>query len=157
MACDTLSYGVGAVIAHVMPDGSEKPVAYASRTLSKSGKNYAYIVKEALAIIFGIKKFHRYIYGRKLPLITDHKPLTTILSPKASLPALAAARLQRWAIILSAYCYAIEFRSTQEHSNADELSRLPLETTNAFEESLQPRCLTFIRLGHCQYIQNSYD
>ena len=89
MACDTSSYGVGAVIAHVMPDGSEKPVAYASRILSKSGKNYAYIVKEALAIIFGIKKFHRYIYGRKLPLITDHKPLTTILSPKASLPALA--------------------------------------------------------------------
>ena len=118
-----------------MPDGSEKPVAYASRTLSKSEKNYAHIEKEALAIIFGIKKFHRYIYGRKFTLITDHKPLTTILSPKASLPALAAARIQRWAIILSAYCYEIEFRSTQEHSNADGLSRLPLETTNAFEES----------------------
>ena len=87
MACDASSYGVGAVIAHVMPDGSEKPVAYASRTLSKSEKNYAYIEKKALANIFGIKKFYQYIYGRKFTLITDHNSLTTILSPKASLPA----------------------------------------------------------------------
>ena len=61
--------------------------------------------------------------------MTDHKPLTTILSPKASLPALAAARLQRWAITLSAYHYDIEFRSTTEHANADGLLRLPLENT----------------------------
>ena len=147
MACDASSYGVGAVIAHVMPDGSEKPVAYASRTLSKSEKNYAHTEKEALAIIFGIKKFHRYIYGRKFTLITDHKPLTTILSPKASLPALAAARIQRWAIILSAYCYEIEFCSTQEHSNADGLSRLPLETTSAFEESSTASLFNIHQIG----------
>ena len=126
MACDASQYGVGAVISHTMPDGSERPIAYGFRTLSKAEKNYAQIEKEALAIIFGIKKFHQYVYGQKFKLLTDHKPLTTILSPKASLPALAAARLQRWAIILSTYQYEVEFRPTQQHGNADGLSRLPL-------------------------------
>ncbi len=61
-------------------------------------------------------------------LVTDHKPLTTILSPKASL---SAATLQRWAITLSAYHYDIEFHPTTQHANADSLSRLPLENTPA--------------------------
>ena len=52
-------------------------------------------------------------------LATNHKPLTTILSPKAGLPALAAARLQRWAIMLSAYQYDIEFWPTHKYGNAD--------------------------------------
>ena len=59
-------------------------------------------------------------------IVTDHKLLTTILSPKTSLPAPAATRLPRWAITLSAYHYEIEFRL---HANADSLSRLTLENT----------------------------
>ena len=50
------------------------------------------------------------------------KPLTTILNPQKGIPSLAAARLQRWA----AYRYEIEFKCTQDHGNADGLSRLPL-------------------------------
>eukprot|EP00731_Ephydatia_muelleri_P002173 Em0001g2173a len=55
-----------------------------------------------------------------------HKPLTTILGPKTGVPPLAAARLQRWALLLSAYEYDLEFRPTAQHANADGLSRLPL-------------------------------
>ena len=60
-------------------------------------------------------------------MVTDHKPLMTILGPKHGVPALAAARLQRWAVQLSAYSYDIEFRTTAKHANADALSRLPLQ------------------------------
>ena len=55
-----------------------------------------------------------------------HWSLTTILNPRKGIPSLAAACLQQWAINLSAYRYKIEFKCTQEHSNADGLSRLPL-------------------------------
>ena len=90
--------------------------------------------KEALGLVFGVKMFHLYLYGRKFTLSTDHKLLMTILGPKKGVPSLAAAKLQRWALLLSAYSCKIGFKSTHDHGNADGLSRLPLES-DASEES----------------------
>ena len=68
LATDASAYGVGTVLSHVGKDENERPIAYASRTLSKAESNY--------------HKFHEYLYGRHFLLITDHKPLKTILGPK---------------------------------------------------------------------------
>ena len=73
-----------------------------------------------------MKKFNCYLYGRKFSIDTDHKPLTATFGSKKATPAMAAARLQRWAIFLGAYNYDIKFRLTDAHCNADGLSRLPL-------------------------------
>ena len=81
-------------------------------------------------MVFGVKKFHQYLYGRKCTLIMDHKPLTTILGPKKGIPSLAAARLQRWALLLSAYDYVIQYKSANDNCNADGLSTLPLPGTD---------------------------
>ena len=114
------------MISHTYQDGTERPISFASRTLSPSEQNYPQIEKEALSLVYGIKKFHAYLYGRMFTLVTDHKPLLTVLGPKNGIPPMAAAQLQSWALLLSAYNYSIEFKPMQQHANADGLLRLLL-------------------------------
>ena len=68
LAGDASAYGVGAVLSHQFPDGSEHLIAYNSSILNPSERNYAQVEKEALSLIFGLRKFHQYIYGRTLIL-----------------------------------------------------------------------------------------
>ena len=70
LACDASAYRVGAILAHKMPDGSERPVGFASRTLSKTEKGYSQIEKEGLSCVFGVTRFHAYLIGRHFTLIT---------------------------------------------------------------------------------------
>ena len=118
---DASNVGLGAVLS-VMRDGEEFVVAYASRQLKESEINYAPIKKECLAIIYALKTFHYYIYGKtEFDVITDHCPLTYLKSmdPKCQL-------LQRWILIMQTYNFTITHRAGAKNGNADALSRCPI-------------------------------
>jgi len=94
IACDASSIGIGAVLFHSYPDGSECPIAYASKSLASAEQHYSPIEQEAVSIILGIRKFHQFLYGRTFTLLTDHKPLLTIFGHKKRIPTMVASRLQ---------------------------------------------------------------
>ena len=125
MKCQVLEQIMTGSMPHVMQNGDVQPIAYASQKLTGPEQNYAQIEREALTIIFGVRRFHQCLYGRGFTLVTDHRPLCKILEKEgipppcsckdATLgtnlecipiqPPLAAARMQRWELILSAYQY----------------------------------------------------
>ena len=125
IACDASKHGIGAVLSHVQEDGSDRPVAYVSRTLSVAERNYSQLEHEALAIVFAVKKFHYYLFGRSFSIESDHRPLMFLFGEKNGIPQMASSRIQRWALTLSAYSYQIRYRAGKYLSHADALSRLP--------------------------------
>ena len=116
LQCDASQYGLGAAI---LQDG--RPVAYASRAMTTTEKNYAQIEKELLAVLFGCEKFDTYTFGRVIKIESYHKPLQTIVKKPI---AQAPKRLQRMLLKLQRYQFDLIYRKGSDMHLADTLSRL---------------------------------
>ena len=118
---DASDHGIGAVLSQFQ-DGVEKPIAFASRTLSKSERNYCVTRRELLAIVEFVKQHRHYLQGTRFCIRTDHAPLRFVVQAKDP-----EGQLARWIDYLSTFDFEIQYRSGQRHLNADALSRRPCD------------------------------
>ena len=116
---DASDSAIGAVLSQEQ-GGSEQVVAYWSRQLQKSERNYSVIEREALAAVSAIREFYPYLYGFHFKLITDHNPLVSLKQRTD-----VGGRLTRWTMFLQQFDFEVQYRPGREHANADTLSRRP--------------------------------
>src|SRR5919206_993985 len=116
---DASNIALGAVLSQIGDDKKEHPIGYASRSLTQPEQNYSTNELESLAVVWGVKKFHHYLYGRKFKIITDHSALKFMDNTDLT------GRRARWQVKLMPYTYEILYKAGKKHTNADALSRIP--------------------------------
>lgn len=122
---DASGVGLGAILSQQQEDGKYHPVAYASRSLLPSERNYAISELETLAIVWAVKYFRTYLLGHPCTVLTDHASCLSLLNtPKPS------AKLARWAMAIQEMDLEIKHRSGRSNAGADALSRSPCDATN---------------------------
>lgn len=114
---DASMRGLGACLVQ-----DDRPIAYASKTLTQTQSNYSNIERETLAVVHGIERFSTYLYGRSFTVVSDHQPLEAIC--KKPLTA-APPRLQRLLLKMQGYDFTIRYRPGSQMVISDSLSRLP--------------------------------
>ena len=119
VVADASPVGLGAVLLQEH-DKVWRTVCYANKTLPSVERRYSQTEKEALALVWSVERFHVYLLGREFELVTDHKPLEIIYSPKSK----PSARIERWVLQLQPYHFHIIYKPGKENIT-DTLSRLP--------------------------------
>lgn len=111
----------GTALGSVLCNGDGRPVAYASRSLNEAERRYPTIEKELLAIVWSVKYFRPYLYGRQFKIQTDHRPLIYLFGMRDP-----SSRLLKFRLQLEEYNFTIEYLKGSKNAAADALSRITL-------------------------------
>ena len=116
---DASQTGIGAVLSQIQ-DGTEKVIAYASRSLTKAERRYSVTRLEMLAVVTFMRHFRHYLLGRHFVLRTDHSSLKWLHSFKEP-----EGQIARWLESVQEFNFEVQHRKGTLHSNADSLSHYP--------------------------------
>lgn len=108
----------------------DQPVAYASRLLNQAERNYSTTEREALAMIYAVKKFRHYLLGNKFRFMVDHHSLSYLVNQP-----LVTGRVARWIMILLEYDFEVVYVPGKRHIVADYLSRDSKATKEGIDDS----------------------
>lgn len=136
LKCDASGVALGAILCN----DNDRPVSYASRSLNPAEKNYSTIEKELLAIVWAVKKFRPYLYGRKFKIFTDHRPLIYLFGMKNP-----SSRLTKFRLILEEYDFTVEYIKGKNNILADSLSRITLDSQNLKDLANNDKVLVMTR------------
>ena len=139
VVADASPVGLGAVLIQTHSDGP-RIIAYASRSLTSVERRYSQTEKEALGLVWACERFHAYLYGIEFELVTDHKPLEVIYSPRSK----PCARIERWVLRLQQYKYKV-IHIAGKANIADPLSRLLKDERPQSTSTLQTEAESFVR------------
>ena len=165
VSADASSFGLGAVLQQKQPSGNTlRPIAYISRALTDTERNYAQIEKEALAVTWACERFQNYLTGLHFHVETDHKPLVPLLSnkPLDQLPI----RVQRFRLRMMRFDFSITHVPGAELQIADALSRSPVSLVSDADNEFQKEVSAYVDLlvqnlpatdKRLQEIQNAQD
>ena len=125
---DASTEGLGAILSQQTVDG-ERVISYTSRTLTKAERQYCATRKEMLALVWGMRQFRPYLYGRAFKARTDHNSLKWLHNFREP-----EGQVARWLELLSEYNFQVIHRPGLQHRNADALSRSPCKQCGQGEE-----------------------
>lgn len=148
LTTDASNIALGAVLSQGNPP-NDQPIAYASRTLNETEQKYSTIEKELLGIVWACKYFRPYLYGQKFKIYTDHRPLVWLFNLKEP-----NSKLVRWRLRLEEFDYEIIYKKGSLNTNADALSRIPI---NALETESLVNCPGNIDNDVSEFLNDNFD